>query len=240
MIGGDRRRQMTRAPAAQCVQARIRRGDAQGATINVVGRLLELSGASVEATVIAEVTSEVDIRHDEAFEPVAIVYPRIRRRTRWSRRRALTMVMARRSSHPIRNRPGTSAWPSTQSWSTATRRRGQWRRKCADDWLRNSWAHRHTDRDSRYACAHLWTRSLQSQDADSTTGRAGRARHWGHGALTWQPGLWICMCVRAWRAMLQDSPVKHLDRLPFLCPAGADSHSHLGGSPTRSCTGGVG
>ncbi len=45
----------------QRVQARIRRGDAQGATINVVGRLLELSGASVEATVIPEVTSEVGI-----------------------------------------------------------------------------------------------------------------------------------------------------------------------------------
>ena len=60
--------------AAKRVQAQIQRAADQGATIKVGGRLLEGPGAYVEATVITDVTSDMDIHHEEVFGPVAIVY----------------------------------------------------------------------------------------------------------------------------------------------------------------------
>ena len=60
--------------AAKRVQAQIQRAADQGATIRVGGRLLPGPGAYVEATVITDVTAEMDIHHEEVFGPVAIVY----------------------------------------------------------------------------------------------------------------------------------------------------------------------
>lgn len=60
--------------AATRVHAQVQRAQEQGANVRVGGRLLPGPGAYVEATVITDVTSSMDIHHEEVFGPVAIVY----------------------------------------------------------------------------------------------------------------------------------------------------------------------
>jgi succinate-semialdehyde dehydrogenase/glutarate-semialdehyde dehydrogenase len=65
---------MSSADAADRLMDQIDTAAKQGAVIRTGGRRLEGPGAFVEATVMTDVTSEMDAYHQELFGPVAVVY----------------------------------------------------------------------------------------------------------------------------------------------------------------------